>query len=104
MQIWNNIWSNVYASLVTLLSSVWFIKKSAPLISVRFVENFLIVTCCTFGRFQIRILRPNGFKNKANDTWKLVGHNYNHQQELFKQENLAVRQCDFKLKFPKFFY
>ena len=91
-------------SLVTLLSSVWFIKKSALSISARFLKNSLIVTCCTFGRFEIRTLRPNGLKNQANDTLKLLGHNYNHLREFFEQEIVAFHHCSFKLKLPKHFY
>ena len=100
----NNIGSNIYVSSATLLSSVWLIKKSALSISARFLKNYLIVICCAFGRFEIQTLRPNGFKNQANDTLKLLGHNYSHLQELFKQENVALHHCGFQLKFPKHFY
>ena len=79
-------------------------KKSELSISAHFHKNSLIVTCCTFGRFEIRTLRPNGFKNQANDTLKLLGHNYNHLQEFFKQENVALHHCGCKLRFPKHFY
>ena len=95
----NNIGSNIYVSSATLLSSVWLIKKSALSISARFLKNYLIVICCTFGRLEIQTLRPNGFKNQANDTLKLLGHNYSHLQELFKQENVALHHCGFKLNF-----
>ena len=67
-------------------------------ISAPFLKNFLILTCCIFGRFQIQTLRPNGFTSQANDTLKLLGHNYNHLQEVLKQENVAVHHCGFKLK------
>ena len=89
-QNWSNIGSNVYVSLATLLSSAWFIKKPAFSISARFLKNFLIVICCTFGRFEIRTLRPCGFKNQANDTLKLLGHNYNHLQVLNKKMLLSI--------------
>ena len=42
-------------------------KKVSALNLSALSQNFLIVTCSTFGRFQIRTLRPNGFKNQAND-------------------------------------
>ena len=48
-------------------------KRSELFISVHFHKNFLIATCCTFGRFQIRTLTPNRFKNQTNDTLKLLG-------------------------------
>ena len=94
----------MYVSLVTLLSSVSFIKKSMLSISVQFLKNSLIVTCCTFSSIEIQTLRPNGFKNQANDTLELLGYNYNHLQEFFKQANVALGYCGFKLKFPECFY
>ena len=103
-QNWNNIGSNVYVSTAALLFTFLITKKSGLSISVHFHKNSLIVTCCTFGRFEIRTLRPNGFKNQANDTLKLLGHNYNHLQEFFKQKNVALHHGGFILKFPKHFY
>ena len=102
-QNWNNIGSNVYVSTAILLSTFLITKKSGLSISAHFHKNSLIVTCCTFGRFEIRTLRPNGFKNQANETLKLLRHNFNHLQEFFKKENVALHHCGFKLKFPKYF-
>ena len=87
-QNWNNIVSNVYVSTAALLPTFLITKKSGLSISAHFHKNSLIVTCCTFGRFEIRTLTPNRFKNQTNDTLKLLGHNYNHQRRFLKQKLL----------------
>ena len=51
-------------------------KKSGLSISAHFHKNSLTVTCCTFGRFEIRTLTSNRFKNQTNDTLKLLGTIY----------------------------
>ena len=79
-------------------------KKSGLPISVHFHKNSLIVTCCTFGRFEIRTLTPNRFKNQTNDTLTLLDHNYNHQQGFLKQKIVTLHRCGFNLKFPKHCY
>ena len=60
-------------------------KKLALSITVGFHKNSLIVACCTFGRFKFRTLTPSRFKNQTNDTFKLLCHNYNHQQGFGKK-------------------
>ena len=72
-QNWNNIGSNVYVSTAALLFTFLITKKSGLSISVHFHKNSLIVTCCTFRRFEIQTLTPNRFKNQTNDTLKLLG-------------------------------
>ena len=57
-QNWNNIGSNAYVSTAALLPNTLITKKSGLSISVHFHKNFLIVTCCTFCRFEIRTLTP----------------------------------------------
>ena len=79
-------------------------KKSGLSISAHFHKNSLTVTCCTFGRFEIRTLTPNRFKNETNDTLTLLGHNYNHQRGFLKQKIVTLHRCGFNLKFPKHFY
>ena len=68
-----------YVSTIVLLYSFFFTQKFALSYAGAFHKNSLIVTCCTFGRSEIRTLTPNRFKNQTNDTLKLLGHNYNHQ-------------------------
>ena len=79
-------------------------KKVRATISAHFYKNPLILTCCTFGRFKIRTLTPNRFKNQTNDTLKLLGHNYNHQWGFLKQKIVTLHRCGFNLKFPKHCY
>ena len=79
-------------------------KKSGLSISAHFHKNSLIVTCCTFGRFEIRTLTPNRFKNQTNDTLTLLGHNYNHQRGFLKQKFVTLHRRGFNLKFPKHCY
>ena len=55
------------------------------------------MTCCTFGRFEIRTLTPNRFKNETNDTLTLLGHNYNHQRGFLKQKIVTLHCCGFHL-------
>ena len=103
-QNWNNIESNVYVSTAALLPIFLITKKSGLSISAHFYKNSLIVTCCTFGRFEIRTLTPNRLKNQTNDTLEPLGHNYNHQREFLKLKILTLHRCGFNLKFPKHFY
>ena len=90
-------WKCFHSSPITHL---FITKKSGLSISARFYKNSLIVTCCTFGRFEIRTLTPNRFKNQTNETLKLLGHNYDHQQGFLKQKNVTLHRCSFNLKFP----
>ena len=41
-----------------------------------FHQNSLIMSCCTFGRLEIRTLTLNRFKSQTNDTLELLGYNY----------------------------
>ena len=61
----------------------------------------LIVASCTFGKFQIINLTLIRFKNQTNETLKLLGHNYNHQQGILKQKIVTLHPCGFKLRFPE---
>ena len=61
----------VHSSPITCIT-----KKSELSISAHLHKNFLIATCCTFGRFEIQTLTPNRFKNQTNDTLKLLGTIY----------------------------
>ena len=54
--------------------------------------------------FKFRTLTPSRFKNQTNDTYKPLGHNWNHQQEFLKQKTATLYGCDFNLKFPKHCY
>ena len=76
-------------------------KKVGAPISVHFYKSSLIVTCYTFSRFEIQNLTPSRFKNQANDTLTLLGHNYNHQRGFLKQKIVVLHRCGFNLKFPK---
>ena len=100
-QNWNNVVSNVYVSTAALLPTFLLTKKSGLSISAHFHKNSLIVTCSTFGRFKIRHLTPNRFKNQTNDTLKLLGHNYNHQRGFLKQKIVTLHHCNFNFKFHK---
>ena len=53
-----------------------------------FSQKFPNCDLLHFGRFEIRILTPNRFKNQTNDTLTLLGHNYNHQRGFLKQKLL----------------
>ena len=75
-QNWNNIWSNVNVSTAALLPTFLTTKNSRLSISAHFHKNSQIVTCCTFGRFEIRTLTQNRFKNQTNGTLKLLGTIY----------------------------
>ena len=88
----------------SLLPNLLFTKKSGLSTSAHVHKNSLIVTCYTFIRFEIQTLTPNRFKNRTNDTLRLLGHNYNHQQGFFKQKILILHCCGFNLKFPKHCY
>ena len=83
----------------TLSSIVWFTKKSAFSISVD--KNFLIVACCTFGRFQIRTLTTNRFKNQTNEKLKLLDYDCNHLQGFVKQKIVTLHHFGLKLKVRK---
>ena len=63
-------------STAALLPTFLITKKSGLSISTYFHKNSLIVTCCTFGRFEIRTLTPSRLKNQTNDTLKLLGTIY----------------------------
>ena len=93
----------MYVSTAALLPTFLITKNSGLCISVHFHKNSLIVTC-TFSRFEIRTLRPNGFKNQANDTLKLLDHNANNQQVFVKEKIFLSSFVVFELKFPKNFY
>ena len=69
-QNWNNIAPNIYVSIISLLSSAFFTKKSALTVSVCFQKKFP-----NSGHLN---LAPNRFRNSTNDTFKLLGHNHNH--------------------------
>ena len=94
-------WKCFHSSPITHL---FITKKSGLSISAHFYKNSLIVICCTFGRFEIRTLTPNRFKNETNDTLTLLGHNYNHQRGFLKQKIVTLHCCGFNLKFPKHCY
>ena len=55
-------------------------------------------------KFEIITLAPSRFKNQTNDTFKLFGHNCNHQQGILTQKIVTLHHCGFKLKFPKHCY
>ena len=63
-------------------------------ISVRFHKNSLIVVCIALGRFEI----------KTEMKFKLLDHNWNHQQGFVKQKIVALHHCGFNLKLPKHCY
>ena len=79
-------------------------KKSALSIAVAFHKNSQIVAWYTFRSVKIRTLTPNKFENQTNDKFKLLGHNYNHQQGRFKRKIVALYRCGFNLKLPMHFY
>ena len=88
-------------STAALLSTFLITKSSRLSISSLFLKNSLILSCCTFGRFEIQSLTPNTFKNQANDTLTLLAHNYNHQRGYPKPKIVILHRCGFNLKFPK---
>ena len=87
-----------YVSTVALLLNFYFTQKLALFPIGGFPKKFLIVTCCTLGRFEIQTLTPKRLKY---DTFKLLCHNCNHQQGSVKQKIVAICRCGFNLKFPK---
>ena len=78
----------VAAILLLYIKLLFHTKKFALSYAGAFHKNSLIVACCTFGRFEIRTLTPNRFKNQTNDTLAPLGHNYNHQRRFLKQKLL----------------
>ena len=92
-----------YVSTILLLSSFYFTQKFALSYAGFFHKNSLIVTCCTFSRFEIRTLTPNRLKNQTDDTLTLLGHNYNHQRGNRRQKIFALHRCGFNFKFTKHF-
>ena len=79
-----------YVSTILLLQSFYFTQNLMLFPVGVFHENSLTLVCCTFRRFEIRILTPNRFKNQTNDTLKLLEHNCKYQQEFIKQKNIAL--------------
>ena len=75
-----------YLSTIVLLQSFYFKQKVALSYAGAFQENSLSVTCCTFGKLQIRTFTSNRFrfKNQFSDTLKLLDHNCNHQPGFLK--------------------
>ena len=71
-QNWNNIRSNVCVSTGALLPTFLITKKSELSISAYFHKYSLIVACCMFGRFEIRTLTPNRFKNQTKTHWNYL--------------------------------
>ena len=92
----------IYLSTAALLSSV-SLKKISALHLRAFSQKFPNGCLLHFGRFQIQTLTPNGCKNQSNDTFKVYTWPQLNQ-EFFKQENVAVHHCGFKLKCSKHFY
>ena len=62
------------------------------------------MVCCTFGKVEIRTLKPKRFKNQSSDTLELFGHICNHQQGFIKPKTVALYHCSLKLNFPKHCY
>ena len=93
-----------YEFTIVLLQSFCFPQKFALSCTGTFYKNSLIVTCCTFCRFEIPNLTPNRFKNETNGTLTLIAYNCNLQQGFLKQQIVAPHRCGFNLKFPKHFY
>ena len=79
-------------------------KKLALSIAVTFHKNSLIVAWYTFCSVEIRTLTPNKFENQTNEKFKLLGHNYNHQQGHVKRKIVALYRYGFNLNLPKHFY
>ena len=98
-QNWNNNGSNVYMPTITLLSTFVITKKLVLSISVGFHKNSKILACFTFGKFKTRTLTASRCKNQTNDTFKLLGHNFIHQQEFLKQKIVTFHCYSFNLKF-----
>ena len=61
-----------YESTEVLLQSFYFTQKFALLSIGDFHKHFLIVTCCTLGRFEFRTLTPNRLKYQTGDILKLL--------------------------------
>ena len=93
----------IYLSTAALLSSVW-LKNISALHLRAFSQKFpnLMVACCISVDSKSK-LTPNGCKNQSNDTFKVYTWPQLNQ-EFFKQENVAVHHCGFKLKCSKHFY
>ena len=54
-----------YVSTIVLLSSLYFTQYFALFFAGAFHENFVNVTCCTFGLLEVRTITPNRFKNQS---------------------------------------
>ena len=91
----------IYLSTAALLSSVW-LKKINALHLRAFSQKFPMVVCCISVDSKCKHT-PNGCKNQSNDTFKVYTWPQLNQ-EFFKQENVAVHHCGFKLKCSKHFY
>ena len=89
-----------YEFTIVLLQSFYFTQKFALSYAVAFYKNSLIVTCCTFSRFEIKTLTPNRLKNETNGTLTLLAYNCNHQRGFLKQKIVTLHPCGFNLKIP----
>ena len=76
-------------------------KKMTLSILVGLYKNYLIAACFTFCKFRNRTLTPSRFKNLSNNTFKLLGHNFNHQEGFIKQKNFTLHCPTFNINFPK---
>ena len=101
MQFQKRYIESKYVSAVVLLQIVYLTQKLALFSIGDFHKIFLVVKCCTLGRFEIWTLTPNRLKYQASDTFKLLYHKWNHQQGFVTQKIVALHCFGFNLKFPK---
>ena len=80
---WQDIGPNDCVSTLALLQSFHFTQHLALSSKEVFHKNPLIVTCCTFGKLEIRTLTPNRLKNQASNTLKLLDHDFSYQPVFF---------------------
>ena len=76
---WQDIGSNDCVSTLALFQSFHFTQH----LTLSSKEGDLTVTCCTFGKLEIRTLTPTRLKNQATNILKLLVHDFSYQQVFF---------------------
>ena len=80
---WQDIGPNDCVSTLGLLQSFHFTQHLTLSSKEVFHKKPLTVTCCTFGKLEIRTLTPTRLKNQAINILKLLVHDFSYQQVFF---------------------
>ena len=94
---WQDIGSNDWVSTLALFQSFHFTQHLTLSSKEGFHKNTLTVTCCTFGKLEIRTLTPTRLKNQATNILKL---RFQLSTGVFFKKIDALHCCGFKLELP----